>query len=107
MYESAAKLLKEKGFKMAQIRLHGEVDATSCPGKYFDKNMLARYLEKEWRGSMKDYEGRWSEGVIDRVKRLGVMEGYPDGSFKPTQPVTREELAVVAVRILELKGDDN
>ena len=56
---------------------------------------------------MKDYEGRWSEGVIDRVKGLGVMEGYPDGSFKPTQPVTREELAVVAVRILELKGEDN
>lgn len=47
----------------------------------------------------KDYEGRWSEEAIDKAKELGIMSGYEDGTFRPTQPLTREEAAVVAVRL--------
>lgn len=39
--------------------------------------------------------GRWSEDSIAEVSRRGLMTGYEDGTFRPAQPVTREELAKV------------
>lgn len=51
-----------------------------------------------------DITGRWSEQAIRRVMKRGLMTGYPDGSFKPTQAVTREELAAVVDRMM-LEGD--
>ena len=44
--------------------------------------------------------GRWSEEAIKKMKDKGWMNGYPDGSFRPTQPVSREELAAVLARVL-------
>jgi flagellum-specific peptidoglycan hydrolase FlgJ len=51
--------------------------------------------------NMKDYEGHWAEKDIEKVKAAGIMKGYPDGSFKPDQPVTRAELATVLAKIIE------
>ena len=47
-----------------------------------------------------DIAGRWSEADIRLVLDYGLMKGYPDGSFKPTQAVTREELATVLARLV-------
>jgi hypothetical protein len=58
------------------------------------------YTEDEMK---KDYEGHWAEQSIRRVMGNGFMKGYPDGSFRPDQPVTRAELAVILDR-LELEG---
>ncbi|MEM3647485.1 MAG: S-layer homology domain-containing protein, partial [Thermofilum sp.] len=43
---------------------------------------------------------RWSAGSIERVFRAGVMSGYPDGTFRPEAPLTREEAASLADRLL-------
>lgn len=48
-----------------------------------------------------DYEGRWSQKAIDIAKADGILTGYPDGSFKPTNSVTREELAQFYVNLKE------
>lgn len=48
-----------------------------------------------------DYSGRWSEAAIRRCIEREIMSGYPDGSFKPTQTITREEAATVADNIVE------
>lgn len=45
-----------------------------------------------------DITGRWSEADIRWCIANGLMEGYPDGNWKPKQAVTREELAVVLRR---------
>jgi hypothetical protein len=47
----------------------------------------------------KDYEGHWAQSSIEKVISEGIMSGYPDGSFKPDQPVTRAELASVLIRL--------
>lgn len=55
-----------------------------------------------WRpnyASITDYAGRWSEEYIKAVIRSGLMQGDPDGSFRPRDPVTREELAAVLARL--------
>lgn len=46
--------------------------------------------------------GRWSEGAIAAVSQLGLMTGYEDGTFRPSQAVTREELAKVLNDVIYL-----
>ena len=61
-------------------------------------------LEKMRGGNMvfKDVEqDRWSKNFIKICVDEGLMQGYPDGTFKPGASVTREELAVVLVRLLD------
>lgn len=50
-----------------------------------------------------DYDGRWSYQAIREALEDGALTGYPDGSFKPDKPVTREELAQFYVNIKNLR----
>ncbi len=40
----------------------------------------------------------WSRHRIQAVAREGVLSGYPDGSFKPQEPITRGQVAVMLVK---------
>jgi hypothetical protein len=42
-----------------------------------------------------DIDGRWSNAAIEREIERGNIKGYEDGTFKPTNPITREEAAVM------------
>lgn len=44
--------------------------------------------------------------AISRVSELGIMTGYADGTFKPSEPITRAEFAKVAVLAAEHKLGD-
>lgn len=45
---------------------------------------------------------RWSIKYIASLCNGKILEGYPDGSFKPGSPITRAELAAVASRFDKL-----
>jgi len=40
----------------------------------------------------------WARGFVESLAEIGVAEGFPDGSFMPSQPVTRAQAAVLLVR---------
>lgn len=44
-------------------------------------------------------EDRWSKKYIDFCVNLGILNGFPDGSFKPSKEITREEIAKILVMI--------
>ncbi|PSO46790.1 MAG: S-layer protein [Cyanobacteria bacterium SW_9_44_58] len=44
---------------------------------------------------------RWSAGKIQWAKENEIVSGYPDGTFRPTQPVTRAELIAVENKIAQ------
>jgi hypothetical protein len=44
--------------------------------------------------------GHWAAGVIAAMKSLGLIEGYPDGTFRPDAQIKRSEFAVLACRAL-------
>ena len=44
----------------------------------------------------------WAAAAIDLVTKKGLMNGYPDGTFKPDSPLTRAQLAQVLQRLLVL-----
>lgn len=47
----------------------------------------------------------WSADFIQVLVDLGVMVGYPDGSFGPKQNITREEFAVALVKAMVVLED--
>ena len=53
-------------------------------------------------GGKDDITGHWAEDAIRWCRAHGIMEGYPDGSFKPNNPVTRAEEAVMNYRLYTL-----
>jgi len=42
-----------------------------------------------------DIQGHWAEETILKWKDAGFVNGYPDGTFRPDQEITRAELAKV------------
>jgi hypothetical protein len=50
----------------------------------------------------------WCNNAISTLSHLGVLEGYPDGTFRPNAAITRAEFAAMALRfyIVTFSGDD-
>ncbi|RJX37920.1 hypothetical protein D3P09_17705 [Paenibacillus pinisoli] len=48
-----------------------------------------------------DIAGHWAESSIMQAWRNGIVAGYPDGTFKPNHPVTREEFTVMLIKALK------
>lgn len=44
-------------------------------------------------------EDRWSKQYIDFCVQRGILNGFPDGSFKPYKEITREEIAKILVNL--------
>jgi hypothetical protein len=49
-----------------------------------------------------DIAGHWAEQTIIRLVEKGVIKGYPDGTIRPDDTITRGEFAALLVRNLEL-----
>lgn len=49
----------------------------------------------------------WYSDAIATVAELGFMNGYPDGSFRPAQQITREEAIVIVARVFGYLGSSN
>lgn len=47
-----------------------------------------------------DVHGHWAETYIDTIKPLGVISGYPDGTFRPDRTITRAEFISITVNAL-------
>jgi len=46
----------------------------------------------------------WYYGAVEAALAAQLVGGYPDGSFRPNQPITRDEIAVMVVRALNLQA---
>lgn len=46
--------------------------------------------------------GHWAFAALDRAVKAGVLEGYPDGTLRPDQPVTRAEVAALFQRLAQM-----
>lgn len=46
-------------------------------------------------GSLRDIQGHWAQAYIEALAKRGVITGFPDGTFRPSDPVTRVQFAVI------------
>lgn len=50
-----------------------------------------------------DIKGHWAEEVINKWHEKGIVSGYPDGTFKPDNYVTRAEAAKIIAVAFDLQ----
>lgn len=46
----------------------------------------------------KDTAGHWAEKAIEEITNAGIMNGFPDGTFRPDEPLTRAQMAQFCIR---------
>lgn len=56
--------------------------------------------------AFRDISGHWAEEIILRWQDSGIVCGYPDGTFRPDDPVTRAELAKIITLAFRLEPEE-
>ncbi len=87
----------------------GYTDGTFRPGKSATRAEVASMISGLLKDrpddasapGFSDIAGHWGEAQIRAVSALGIMKGYPDGSFRPDASVTRGEVAAIAASLFD------
>lgn len=91
----------------------GYPDGTVQPGGEITRAEVAtiffRLLKDDVRGKYftktNDFSdvsrGAWFNNPVSTMATLGIVKGYPDGTFRPNAPITRAEFAAIAARFDE------
>lgn len=58
-------------------------------------------LTSESANIPEDVDGHWAQSEISAVYSAGLMEGYPDGTFRPDREASREETAAFLARVIK------
>lgn len=45
--------------------------------------------------------GHWAQEALERVVEIGIIQGYPDGSFRGTDYINRYQMTVIITRVLD------
>ncbi len=105
--EPAAFCYDEKGGKW--VRLGGNVDAdkgtvtvTVDHLTMFAVFAVAKEAPKPSVVSFKDMQGHWAAETVGRLAAMEIVSGYPDGTFKPENEITRAEVTAILARALKL-----
>ena len=69
--------------------------------------MSIRFFQDAKVGPSKfsDTIGHWAEEAISKALNEGLITGYPDGSFRPDEPITRAEAMTIFNRVLDRHPD--
>ena len=62
-----------------------------------------RFLASENKPTLTDVRGNEYQTAVDRLSRMGILQGYPDGQYHPVEPTRRAEYAVMTLRGLNLR----
>lgn len=106
-YDTAVDFLKQNSL------LQGYQDGSIKPNSYLTRAELATLAIRIYNlqtsdepspvgrsisKTFPDIAEHWAANVINQATDLGLLHGYPDGSFRPNQPISRAE----AVTLLNL-----
>jgi hypothetical protein len=85
-----------------------------CPLATVSRGQMATFLGRALKagtsevGAFTDLvAGSYYAGFVNRLAELGVVDGYPDGTFRPDAPVSRAEMAALLVRAVGLEVADS
>lgn len=53
-----------------------------------------------------DVQGHWAEQAIVKLAKAGILAGYPEGTFKPDNQISRAEILTILTRALKLNLED-
>ena len=96
--------------------LTGYPDGSFAPNKGMTRaevaSLFTRLLKdrplkgQSYKAGLTDlHAGDWYADAVGYAVQKGIVSGYPDGSFKPNQPISRGEFAAIAARFADMTGD--
>ena len=96
--------------------LTGYPDGTFAPNKGMSRaevaSLFTRLLknrplkEQSYEAGLSDlHAGDWYADAVGYAVQKGIVSGYPDGTFKPNQAISRAEFAAIAARFTDMTGD--
>jgi hypothetical protein len=94
--------------------IHGYEDGTFRPEKTITRAELAKILVETLgygnivngiNNKFPDTEGHWASGYATVANAVGLVAGYPDGTFKPDATVTYDEAFTMILRALGYSDD--
>ena len=87
--------------------LDGYTDGTFKPNETITRAELIKIASSFYdttagkSSEFSDIEAHWAEKFIEEAYKLGIVDGYGDGTFHPDQAVTRAEAMKIVNRTLE------
>lgn len=100
-------------FAVSQGLFYGMSETTFAPDKTMTRAMLVTVL---WRsagkpeakaGGFKDVPaGEWYSDAVSWAAEQGIVNGMGDGTFRPDNQITREQLAAILFRFVKLTEMD-
>lgn len=84
----------------------GYNDGTFRPNQPITRGEMAKIIANfanlnKGTKSFTDLSGHWSKSYVELAAGNGWIAGYPDGSFRPDQKITRAETVTMINRVLE------
>lgn len=83
--------MKRKMKRLSSLLLTFCLTLSLCLGSAYAANRM-----------FSDSAGHWAEDIIQELAERGIIAGYPDGTVKPDNIITRGEFCALLARYLEL-----
>ena len=81
------------------------VAATDAAGNVSTLNPTTTITTGITTAALSDIKDHWAKDYITKAIGSGIVKGYPDGTFKPENNITRAQAASILVKALGLKTD--
>ncbi len=73
------------------VAVGNDIDPKSISGKV---DFVAATVARP-SGGFRDVQGYWAQRYIDALAAKNIIAGFPDGTFRPNEPVTRAQFAAI------------
>ena len=69
--------------------------------------MAVRFFGGGYEGEdlFSDIDGHWAQDAINQAANQGIVSGYPDGTFRPDNNITRSEAISIINRVLDRRPE--
>ena len=88
-----------------RIRNNGSYDVINSTsnlivaiGNQIDRDKIqgnVNFVPADIQTAFDDVEGHWAQSYITALAKRGVISGFPDGTYRPNDPVTRAQFAAI------------
>ena len=101
-YMSNLKMVK--GYPDGNFRPYANITRAEFAAMVVRFENISAVGNKEFTDLQKDH---WAYEVIQKAAQAGWISGYPDGTFRPDQPITRAEVVAITNRMLNRFADED
>lgn len=95
------------GYPDGNVKPEGSITRAEVATIFF--RMLTDKVRTEFWCQTNDFDdvklNDWYNNAISTLANLNILDGYPDGTFRPDAKITRGEFAAIAVRFFENTDD--